>query len=331
MNKQGDSNYHIICLLACFALSFLVFLKADYFAADFLPYMQIYDGTYDEIDSIEPAFKYLAFFFNDLSIPYTIFAMLVCGFCLTAKVYYSRKIIPYTYGGFFLFIYICFYGFLHDLTQLRIAIAVVMCYIASYQYFFLHNKVRALSWMFVGILFHYSILIWCLSLLINNYRRLFIVIIGMSFGLAVLLSNAHIIAAYLPNEKLISYLYSLSYSLSAGNSIAFLNLNTVTFLLIFITAAYLIRRVELSENESRFIHYVQCSGILAFFVFFIFGNVPVVAYRLAELLRIFYPLAIVLLLNKVKNVQERILFGLIFSFYSIVMLAITFRAVSFGS
>lgn len=331
MNKGCDSNYHIICLLSCFALSYLVLFKADYFSADYLPYMQIYDGTYDEIDGIEPAFRYLTSFFYHLSVPYTFFAMMVCGFCLSFKVFFSKKIIPSTYGAAFLLIYICFYGFLHDMTQLRIAIAVAMCYAASYQYFFLRNKVKALLWMSLGVLFHYSIFIWCLSLLISNYRRLFVVIIGMTFGLAILLNSVNIIAVYLPNEKIMSYLYSLSYSLGPTDSFSFINLNTITYFFVYITIALLTKRVSLSINETSFVTYVQCSGILAFFFFYIFGNVPVVAYRLAELLRVFYPLVIVLLMSKIKSGYDRIIFGFVFAFYSILMLAITFRAVSFGS
>lgn len=234
-------------------------------------------------------------------------------------------------GGGFLFIYMCFYGFLHDLTQLRIAIAVVMCYGAVYQYFFLKNKAWTILWMMFGVLFHYSIIIWCLSLLITNYRRLIIVITGMFFGLAIIFNYASIIALYLPNEKIISYLYSLSNSFSAKESYTFFNLNTIVFLLVFITIEFLSRAVKLSESEFRFVKYVQCSGVLAFFVFYVFITVPVVAYRLAELLRVCYPLAIVLLLDKIKNIHNKVLFIILFVIYSILMLGITFRAVSFGS
>lgn len=331
MNKKYDSNYHVICLLSCFVLSYLVLLKADFFSADYIPYVQIYNGTYDEINEIEPAFKYLTYFFYQFDIPYDFFAMMVCSLCLSYKVFYSRKIIPSTYGAGFLIVYICFYGFLHDLTQLRIAIAVVMCYAASYQYFFLRKRVQPLLWMSLGVLFHYSVFIWCLSLFINSYRRLFIALVSMTFGITLLLNSVNIIAAYLPSEKIISYIYNLSYSLGSVDTLSLLNLNTITFILIYISVGLLARRVSLSVNEKRFVTYVQCSGILAFFFFYIFGNVPVVAYRLAELLRIFYPLTIVLLFNKIKNGHDRIFFGFGFAICSLLMLGITFRAVSFGS
>lgn len=331
MNKQFNNNYYIICLLSCFLLSYLVLFKSAFFSADYVPYIQIYDGTYEELDSIEPAFKYLTYLFYHLSIPYDFFAMLVCGFCLSYKVFYSKKIVPATHGMWFLVVYMCFFGFLHELTQLRIAIAVVMCYAASYQYFFKRNRVHALLWIAIGMLFHYSVFIWGLSLLINSYRRLLIIIISMIFSLAILLSSANIIAAYLPNEKLISYLYNLSYSLNSGSSISFINTNTVTFLLIYVTIAFFRKRVIMSDSEQKFVTYVQCSGILAFFFFYTFSNVPVIAYRLAELLRIFYPLIIVLLMSKLKNSSERFVFGFLFIVYSLLMLVVTFRAVSFGS
>ncbi|EHD4996928.1 TPA: EpsG family protein, partial [Escherichia coli] len=50
--KYKDNGY-ILCFLLCFILSYLVLLKSDYFPADFLPYTEIYDGTYGEINNIE--------------------------------------------------------------------------------------------------------------------------------------------------------------------------------------------------------------------------------------------------------------------------------------
>ncbi len=51
--KYKDNGY-ILCFLLCFILSYLVLLKSDYFPADFLPYTEIYDGTYGEINNIPP-------------------------------------------------------------------------------------------------------------------------------------------------------------------------------------------------------------------------------------------------------------------------------------
>lgn len=107
--KYKDNGY-ILCFLLCFILSYLVLLKSDYFPADFLPYTEIYDGTYGEINNIEPAFLYLTRLFHYLNFPYIFFAMLVCALCLSWKIKYARKIIKDSYIYLFLYVYVSFYG-----------------------------------------------------------------------------------------------------------------------------------------------------------------------------------------------------------------------------
>ncbi|HDS6738369.1 TPA: O1 family O-antigen polymerase, partial [Escherichia coli] len=172
--KYKDNGY-ILCFLLCFILSYLVLLKSDYFPADFLPYTEIYDGTYGEINNIEPAFLYLTRLFHYLIFPYIFFAMLVCALCLSWKIKYARKIIKDSYIYLFLYVYVSFYVFLHEMTQLRIAIAVTMCYVSVYYYFYKNCIKHALPWMVLAILFHYSALLLFMSLFIYSYRRLLIV------------------------------------------------------------------------------------------------------------------------------------------------------------
>ncbi len=80
--KYKDNGY-ILCFLLCFILSYLVLLKSDYFPADFLPYTEIYDGTYGEINNIEPAFLYLTRLFHYLNFPYIFFCNV--SLCLMFK------------------------------------------------------------------------------------------------------------------------------------------------------------------------------------------------------------------------------------------------------
>ena len=325
--KYKDNGY-ILCFLLCFILSYLVLLKSDYFPADFLPYTEIYDGTYGEINNIEPAFLYLTRLFHYLNFPYIFFAMLVCALCLSWKIKYARKIIKDSYIYLFLYVYVSFYVFLHEMTQLRIAIAVTMCYVSVYYYFYKNCIKHALPWMVFAFLFLYSALLLFMSLFIYSYRRLLIVIIGFVICMSFLNVYADTIALYLPNEKIVNYLYSISSSLDNRNDLAIFNLNNIIFLSIFILIFYLSRYIKLNDNEAKFIKYVQCSGILAFCIFFLASGVPVIAYRTAELLRIFYPMALVLILSHIKNNNMRYFIAVIIVILSGLMLFITLRAVS---
>ncbi|ENB8177203.1 O1 family O-antigen polymerase, partial [Escherichia coli] len=91
------------------------------------------------------------------------------------------------------------YVFLHEMTQLRIAIAVTMCYVSVYYYFYKNCIKHALPWMVLAILFHYSALLLFMSLFIYSYRRLLIVIIGFVICMSFLNVYADTIALYLPN------------------------------------------------------------------------------------------------------------------------------------
>ncbi|HCQ7865523.1 TPA: O1 family O-antigen polymerase, partial [Escherichia coli] len=205
---------------------------------------------------------------------------------------------------------------------------VTMCYVSVYYYFYKNCIKHALPWMVLAILFHYSALLLFMSLFIYSYRRLLIVIIGFVICMSFLNVYADTIALYLPNEKIVNYLYSISSSLDNRNDLAIFNLNNIIFLSIFILIFYLSRYIKLNDNEAKFIKYVQCSGILAFCIFFLASGVPVIAYRTAELLRIFYPMALVLILSHIKNNNMRYFIAVIIVILSGLMLFITLRAVS---
>lgn len=333
MKDNYKQNYYIISLLFCFFLSCFSFLKPFYFSADFDNYVEIYDGKYAEIASIEPFFRYLTHYFHVLSVPYILFAMIVASCSLIIKVICARNFFSNADRDFFvfLFFYFCFYGFLHELTQLRIAIASSICYMAAYQYFFKRNVFSAALLSLLGIFFHYSIALWFLTLFINSYRRLIFFIVAFVFGFGFFIGFSDTISSLLPNEKLVSYLYNLTHSIGVDAGLNLFNLNNFVFVSMLGLMAYLRVKVNLSVEAKKFIDFVQCSNIMAFVFFYFFSGVPVIAYRLAELCRLFYPLAMTLMLVNMKQTFPRfivITFTGVFSLLSILMLFVTLRAVS---
>lgn len=333
MKYNYKQNYYGISVLLCFFLGSLAFLKPFYFSADFSNYVDIYDGQYDEIAGIEPFFRYITYYFHWISVPYVAFAMLACSLCLILKIIYARKILRTCDKDLILFlsIYFCFYGFLHELTQLRIAIASSICYVAVYQYFFRRNFLAAGVLSLIGMFFHYSIALWFLTLFINSYRRLLIFSLIFVFGFGFFIGFSNNIAGLLPNEKLVSYLYNLTNSVGIDAGLNLVNLNNFVFLSVLGIMSYLRTKVKLSVEASKFVDFVQCSNVMAFLFFYFFSGVPVIAYRLAELCRLFYPLAIVLMLVELNKSYSRIVMAVFTSFFillSILMLFVTLRAVS---
>ncbi|HID4131987.1 TPA: EpsG family protein [Pluralibacter gergoviae] len=333
MKYNYKQNYYGISVLLCFFLGSLAFLKPFYFSADFSNYVDIYDGQYDEIAGIEPFFRYITYYFHWISVPYVAFAMLACSLCLILKIIYARKILRTCDKDLILFlsIYFCFYGFLHELTQLRIAIASSICYVAVYQYFFRRNFLAAGLLSLIGMFFHYSIALWFLTLFINSYRRLLIFSLIFVFGFGFFIGFSNNIAGLLPNEKLVSYLYNLTNSVGIDAGLNLVNLNNFVFLSVLGIMSYLRTKVKLSVEASKFVDFVQCSNVMAFLFFYFFSGVPVIAYRLAELCRLFYPLAIVLMLVELNKSYSRIVMAVFTSFFillSILMLFVTLRAVS---
>lgn len=328
MTVKYKNNCYAILLLFCACLSSLVFLKPIYFPADYIPYTEIYNNTYDGLPGVEPGFKLVVYIFNIVNIPYVMFAMMVFCFCFLTKIIYAKKMASGLTGGYFIIFYLCFYAFLHELTQLRIAIAMTMCYIGVYYYFFEKKKWPSLCWILIGVLFHYSVFFWCLTLFISNYRRLIACILTLTLSLSIIVKYANGIVAFLPNEKMALYIHSLSSSLQNTDSVKLLSINNIVFALLFCIIFYVKKKIKLSENATNFINYVQCSNILAFFLFYSFGGVPVIAYRFAELLRAFTPLAMAILCVNLKDIKSRMLVFIIFLLLSFLILIVTLRAVS---
>lgn len=335
MKCNYKQNIYIISIFSCFFLGCLAFFKPYYFTADFSNYVEIYDGRYDEISGIEPFFRYITYFFHWISVPYIAFAMFISSLCLIIKIAYARKMMGALGNGNFCFLflifYFCFYGFLHELTQLRIAIASSICYLAIYQYYFKRNILAAGLIAIIGMFFHYSIALWFLTLFINTYKKLMVFVLVFVFGFGFFIGFSNNIASLLPNEKLVSYLYNLTNSIGVDAGLNLLNLNNFVFLTAFGIMAYLRTKVKLSVEAYAFIDFVQCSNLMAFLFFYFFSGVPVIAYRLAELCRLFYPLAMILMLTGIKRYYPRnvlVIFSSVFVLLSMLMLFVTLRAVS---
>jgi hypothetical protein len=135
---------------------------------------------------------------------------------------------------------------------------------------------------------------------------------------------------HMPNEKIQSYLLRVS-RISAHNEISLniFSINNFVYFLCLIVVFMATRSLSFSAGELALIKYTQYSNVLGFFIFYIFDAIPVVAFRLPEILRVAYPLVLTLVAVRViKFRRDGVIYILAISLLSALMCFITIRAVA---
>ena len=155
-----------------------------------------YEEMFDETTTVddegmrEPSFSIISYYLN------------LFGFGVNALFFvYAMLSVPLRIGAIWklsklplltLSIYISFYYQLHDLVQIRCAVASAAFLMAIYHHLEQRNKV-ALVWILIGIFFHYSAVAGLLIFLFNNKpleRRHIIFLLGvLLFGIAFFFSG----------------------------------------------------------------------------------------------------------------------------------------------
>ncbi len=311
-------------------LSYFVLLKADYLPADFNAYNEIYHSTYNKIEDIEYPFRILAGFFNYLGVDYLLFAILICIFCLVIKLTSFRKIIGNESGLLFIILYMCFFGFLHELTQLRLAIATSFFYLALYYLFFDKRLFWFGLFSCLALMFHFSIVFLIITLFINTKRKLFFFIITVFLLWVGSGQYLMLLQDYMPNEKLKLYLISVSRITSVSDSeLNVLTLNNIVFVMAFGVVQFSKAKLLFNSHEKKLIGYTQYANLIGFTLFYCFSSVPVIAFRLPELLRVTYPLVFAMIISRaLKEKRYPQLLILVVLTLSLVMCFITVRAVA---
>lgn len=163
------------------------------------PDSENYESMFDETTSIdddsirEPSFSIISYYLN------------MFGFGINALFFvYAFLSVPLRLGAIWklskwplltLSIYISFYYQLHDLVQIRCAVASAAFFFAIY-YHLEHRNKMALLWIAIGVFFHYSAVAGLLIFLFNNKpleRRHILFLLGvLLFGVAFYFSGLDI-------------------------------------------------------------------------------------------------------------------------------------------
>lgn len=229
------------------------------------------------------------------------------------KVYAINRMSPNVYLS--LLVYLSYFYMLHDNAQIRIGAAMTFVLFAFYFYFHLKSKLRIyLLLVFVGLLFHVSVILFAfIPLVISRRRGLYVQFVFMSVVSSFILIIFHLLGcsvfdialAYLNEGILGSDKYS-AYVENAQNvgvySAVVKLLPAYTMILLYLLFAKKIIRIF--PEASVYVR-VICMGTV---VFSLLAPFQTIAYRIFDLFYFFSILLIPIVALSFRMQVERYIF-----------------------
>lgn len=290
----------IFIIFVCFFISLISIVRNDFgIDPDYQAYKHLYTiidkVRFDEIEEInDRGFLIFIFFAKTLDISFDFFLWFVCFSSLMIKVFCVAKKSPESTVYFILFYSMTFF-LLHELVQVRIAIAISLFYLVLNFSMFDTWKNRFV-YLFIGIIaasFHLSVGFLFFIPIIKVRLRLFLAC--LLFFVFVVNNSLFYgnLSEYLSNYSnvgidIISYLNELNGSTDNLSILNSANLFTFMFLILSLC---LHNKMEVTDAEQYVLDLNIKFLMFSLVLFFLFSNSPVVAYRMSELFRVLIPIA----------------------------------------
>lgn len=305
-------NFSFLALVS--ALVLFAGFKPSGFDRDYYNYYNYFiEGDIDWF-RFEPFFNVIVILVNYLGLPFYIFLTIISLISIYIKYKFIRALS--SSALFSLLVYISFFYILHDLTQIRVALALSFILISVY--FFLDKKHKiSLFFMFAGVLFHYSVLIFVILFIFNSYnKKIFwyaLPAIGFFLGYASPVIASFLIG-YLPeliSWRLRVYLESEEH---ISNPINIFNYHASFSLLIYYFVLTNVDRLKSYKVECLI--FVKMLGFGLFF-FYALSFIPVLSFRIFELFSIslVFLFPFVVLFFKQKLIVSLFLISYIFLYF----------------
>lgn len=309
-NLSVKNNMIVIIISIAFFFSLLVFLRGKDFDHDYQTYLDLYTAINTQdfqltLGSIEPGYYFLMWIFKSIGLSFDSLFFSITFLCLIFK-YYSVSKFDYTT----LFVYIILYGssffLLHELNQTRIAITTTFFYLIAYKLYKYDPKEKiGISFLLFAPLFHFSSIILFISIVKNKISTILIWLSLTIFLVYFLLAKfnffeiTYLFSFILDSDRTKGYLFEvLDFE---NNSLKIFNGANIVYLFYIISARLISNIYQFEKNNNRLIAINELMVIISVIVFIVFKNSPVVATRLAELLRIFTPLVLAILISKLMT------------------------------
>lgn len=282
----------------CFTCILLAGLRPAGSDRDYFTYLDHFDN-YNNVILLEPTFKALAYAVHLFGNSHYLFLFVIYAILgISLKFIALKKCSIYLPGS--LLIYLSNYFLLHDMTQIRVGVASAFLLLSIKPLYDKNLKHFALMAL-CATLFHYSaVIIFALWFLRDNSSKLLWLILPL-IAFALFLLNVNLLLDVpipILHDKILTY-QNLKYTNSIHNEINVFNA-------VYLLKLFLFYLIGLKYN---YLSNIYCYFTLLFRIyalslslFLLLSDIPVLAYRLSELLGIVEILLLPLLIYLFKPV-----------------------------
>lgn len=257
---------------------------------DFRNYYYLWFKSLSDLDNLyfEPFSKLIFSIFYDVNFNFYWVLISFCAISLACKLIVINKLRSDI--SIFLFVYVGYFYFQHDMTQIRLASALGVYYFSLYW----HEKNRLASnlFFFISVLFHAS----CILLILGRWRvykydNLLLtlsIICVMCFFLNFIgldLSNTvRFIVDKIPYMDKYLFYFSGEWTSQKINVLSFTN---VSFIILTIVSVFCIIRYD---NDNKLAKNVAFYCLLGLSSIPVLADIPVLAFRVSQVYLVFFPL-----------------------------------------
>lgn len=288
----------LACMVAIFTLVSFAAVRGekvdrDYLTYYYLWYINLQDITYYYL---EPLSKVILTFSKEYEVPFFISVGVFAFVSLMLKMFCVIKL----KGDLAAFcaLYIGYFYWQHDMTQIRVAAALGFSYLSFY---FLCKQSKSYSWLFfiVSCLFHTSVVSLVIMYFLDSKKKTLLVYIivmvlcyafyFLGFDLVILISK---LVSILPFLGKYQFYFSGDWGFQQINVLSFTNISLI--LIAIISTIYMIK-----NNQSYAPAVIVSAKIFIIGLTCIpaFASLPVASFRISQILLVFMPLYLSLLIT----------------------------------
>ncbi|MFM4874534.1 EpsG family protein [Aeromonas veronii] len=324
------STNKLAILLLSIGLSLFAGLRGPFVDRDYLNYYYLWFIDFQNISYyfFEPIPKLIFSIYKSIDAKFY-FPLITFAFF---SIWFKLKVVRvFDYNiPVFVTIYVGYFFFQHDMTQVRLALALGLYYI-SFRYF-VENKKLSLIFLFLSVLTHGSTVIFAISrirLLSDNLLMLllFTIIVYLLNLIGLdLTAIVKIIIGLLPYFEKYLFYFTGEWSQQKINVFSAVN---VSFIILISFAVIFVNRYD---NKNVHIKNALVCGLLGLISIPLFSSIPVISFRLSQVYLCFIPFISSYLYTNMmriffnRNPYVKLLFGsfiyLVFLGYGIILMYI---------
>lgn len=298
----------------------MLFVMAAYIAPEVShDYFNYYNGFYINSTGFFPEPLSKLIFRLPFNLGLSMFySLLVFAFLNIYLKFRALKLLNVSIPVFFI-IYFSKLYLLHDLTQLRAAVAVSLCLFAFYKYINYKNSACFL-YIFVAFLFHFSALLFFIIFLLGREKP------RVWLWLALLLAS--VIFSFIDFKPLLYYIFTALHApenyivyISDASDFKVNPFNSLSVINIIIFTIISLNSKFISSCFDNVCYKLYGISIISFYVFL---NFPVLSFRISEFFIIYQALLLAKSIYLIRNSQKFIYLFLLFA-YSAFQLYITYN------